>query len=362
MTLIASTRWLRSIGIRDAALGSARKCCFSVVLTGVGIITRDCPAHPSISRLLTAADHEVHRVLRTVPAYEVEALKRRILLEAFDLTAHGLAASAAGVPVLSHTSAAQVLGLAFAVPAEPVVEAQREGRRFTNRRLRLHPLAAPELHRVRAPARGLLRPGALSGAEPDEPDVHLPEGFIPLPGSAPGTVRPARYRAVTSVPWTVLDVALEHGLDLGFPMAEDALHRGLLTPAELREAQDLHPHGHRRRALRLLVELASAVSESAGESLTKLRLHQIGHLARFEQQVEVYDEEGFIARLDFADSGSRTAVEFDGHEKYHLAGDPHAALRRQWRKEQRLRKLRWSVHRVEWAELFDLDRFIAAVL
>ena len=107
----------------------------------------------------------------------------------------------------------------------------------------------------------------------------------------------------------------------------------------------------------LVLSLASALSESPGESWTRLVLAGLGVEA--EQQAEIRGPDGrFVARVDFLVRGERLVIEFDGAMKYDgLEG--RRALVSEKRREDELRSLGYRVVRLTWADLADPGRVLA---
>jgi very-short-patch-repair endonuclease len=97
-----------------------------------------------------------------------------------------------------------------------------------------------------------------------------------------------------------------------------------------------------------MMPLVDGRSESPGES--RLRVHlQLAGIA-VVPQVTVRDEEGeFVARVDFLVEGTQVVIEFDGKVKY--ADGNRATLFEEKRREDRLRRLGYTVIRVTWADL-----------
>lgn len=143
------------------------------------------------------------------------------------------------------------------------------------------------------------------------------------------------------------------GARAGLMAADAALRAGLATGADLSEAVVASRKGAERRmpaACRQVLDLASAASESPGESWTRLVFHGLG-LAQPQQQAMILDEHGaFVARVDFLFHKARLIVEFDGAIKYAGADGP-AALIAEKRREDRLRQLGFRVVRLTWADL-----------
>lgn len=120
---------------------------------------------------------------------------------------------------------------------------------------------------------------------------------------------------------------------LSWPNAVDALFR----------------HARRGRdgvgALRRLVEsrMGEAVDESALERAF-FRAFRSVSLPRPDRQVEIYDEHGFIARVDFAYPGPKIAIELDSR-RFHLNAIAFEADRR---KRNRLELAGWTVLAFTW--------------
>ncbi len=99
-------------------------------------------------------------------------------------------------------------------------------------------------------------------------------------------------------------------------------------------------------------------SESAGESLSRVRLHQ-AHVPAPDLQHEVQGSDGaLIARLDFWWEEQRLAGEFDGLAKYsRLLRDGESTERTilaEKRREQRLFDLGIRVIRWTWSDVTSL--------
>lgn len=173
-------------------------------------------------------------------------------------------------------------------------------------------------------------------------------------------------------------VADGHGARAGIVVADAAVRAGLVSveglrvsagvgerpggavqrpavqrPDVQRPAERPAPPGRRgeRGPFRLVAELASSLSESPGESWTKLVLHGLGYQA--EQQVEIRTAAGQqVGRVDFLIRELRLIVEFDGRVKYEGA-DGAAALVAEKQREDRLRAVGFRIVRLVWADLAD---------
>lgn len=162
----------------------------------------------------------------------------------------------------------------------------------------------------------------------------------------------------TPVAQSVVQLALDHGCTAGVVSADAALHRALVTAADLAE-EVAERAGHRRvqRAVAML-RFVDPGAESPGESRLRITLTAGG--LEVESQYEVVDDLGeLVARADLRVKGSRVLIEFDGRVKY-SDGGVDAVVAEKFR-EDRLRALGWVVVRVTWADLAHPARILAAV-
>lgn len=164
---------------------------------------------------------------------------------------------------------------------------------------------------------------------------------------------------VVSMSRAVVRTALTMGRDCAVVAGDAALHRGLVTRAQLiDEVAMVTPHEGRGRALEAVLPTDES-SESVGESRTRLVLDDLG--LAYETQVVIRDRYGFfVARVDFLVQG--VVVEFDGRVKYERvpdeaerAGqtplDPGQVLWAEKQREDRIRRRGHPVERVIWGEL-----------
>lgn len=168
--------------------------------------------------------------------------------------------------------------------------------------------------------------------------------------------------ATTSLARTVGDLGRLLPLDQATAAGDQALRRGL-DPAEL----DAVLQGGRgcpriARAL-VMARLLDGRSESAGESVSRVRMHE-GGLPRPEPQLVVHDRAGrFVARADFGWPEQRVLGEFDGRVKYGRllrAGQRvEEVVYREKLREDALRDLDWRVVRWTWADLYPGDVVVA---
>ncbi len=176
-----------------------------------------------------------------------------------------------------------------------------------------------------------------------------------------GSTRPAERLMVNGLPViaparAVLESAARSNTEAGLVAADSALHLGKCTREELEETYRSMLYWPDTNKLHLLMYMADALADSAGESRMRHAFWRQG-LPKPVLQYPVRDETGrLIAILDFAWPEHRLWAEFDGRLKYgrllrpgETAGD---AVFREKRREDRVRELlNWRCARVTWDEL-----------
>ena len=163
--------------------------------------------------------------------------------------------------------------------------------------------------------------------------------------------------AVTTVTRTVVDVARTESFESAVVLADAALHHRLTSPTQLRDCLERMGAVAGVRAAFRVLAFADPLSESVGESRSRVVLHGLG-VPSPDLQVRVLRSDGSeIGRCDFGWEPHRTVGEFDGRVKYgrllrpgQEAGD---VVFEEKRREDELRDHRWEVARWTWA---DLDR------
>lgn len=165
------------------------------------------------------------------------------------------------------------------------------------------------------------------------------------------------YRCVPAAV-AIAHVVLRSGVRDGLVPLDAALHSGRVSREDVAAALDalVRRPGDRRRADTVL-DRCSALSESPGETLTRLALVDAGFAVR--SQVSVADDDGSVGRVDLL-VGDRVVVEFDGAVKY-AGADGRDALVAEKRREDRLRALGYTVVRVTWADLARPEVVVARV-
>ena len=153
----------------------------------------------------------------------------------------------------------------------------------------------------------------------------------------------------TSALRTVLDCSRLIRADWAVVIADAALHRGLTSPAELAESASRVRNVTGAARARALPSLCSALSESPGETLLRLRLRRMG--IQPGEQVVLRDVEG-NPRVDFLIDDS-LVLEFDGRAKYTMQADPERAHWEEKQRQDRISEAGYEVLRITWAQLWD---------
>ncbi|PYI38804.1 hypothetical protein CVS30_08190 [Arthrobacter psychrolactophilus] len=134
----------------------------------------------------------------------------------------------------------------------------------------------------------------------------------------------------------------------------------LLKSELLAAAESLPKKAARNRAV-AVIDFASGLSGSAGESFSRVRMAQLGFIAP-ELQHEFELRDGHKALVDFWFKDQRKVGEFDGRAKYlrqDWAGGKHTVDRiiDEKNREDQIRAHNVGVFRWTWAEMKDLVGF-----
>jgi len=161
----------------------------------------------------------------------------------------------------------------------------------------------------------------------------------------------------TVVARTVVDHARSVPFEQGVAAADRALAQGL-DPVLLQLAIEREAGWPGANLARRVVAFADGRSESAGESVSRVVLSELGLLPT-NLQLPVLDGPRFVGRVDFAWPEHRTLAEFDGRVKYgrllEPGEDPGEAVWREKVREDLLRDLGWQVVRWVWSDLAHPD-------
>lgn len=211
-------------------------------------------------------------------------------------------------------------------------------------------LRAREARRIvpAGPASVVLHNLPLFGCPPDLVHVAAPHhggrkarGLVqPLGAHRADDLRVLGGLTVAAPARAILDTARVMSTTAGVVAADAALRRELVSSGDLADVlRTLAGHLGVGRARKVL-ELASADSESPGESWSAVVLDHLG-LPTPQRQQSFADCDGFIGRTDFWWPRSRTVGEFDGRVKYGRANPsgrpPEDVLWDEKRREDRLR-------------------------
>lgn len=215
----------------------------------------------------------------------------------------------------------------------------------------------------------------------DLPPMDLPRVHVTWPGSngrrATTNVHPHRGRlmdddivhldgiAVTSATRTLFDLACTSPPAVSLSAADSALRNRQVTRpgcvALLTRTSKVPGHS---RAVRVL-EFADGRAESVGESITRLRLAQLGIPDPALQVVLVGTSYPTAIRVDLEIVGHRTVVEFDGRVKYgrflRPAQTAADAVFEEKRREDAIRATGRECVRIVWDEL-AAERFRQVLL
>jgi len=125
----------------------------------------------------------------------------------------------------------------------------------------------------------------------------------------------------------------------------------------------LLPNRAARERTLAVINFSSRLSGSAGESLSRAKMHQFGFpVPVLQKQFTLQD--GSDAFVDFWFDGQKTAGEFDGKGKYLRSdwGDGLSIQNRvlkEKRREDQIRALGVNFVRWDWADMMNRERFTA---
>lgn len=161
---------------------------------------------------------------------------------------------------------------------------------------------------------------------------------------------------VTSLARTFVDLARTVSLGQGVAAGDRALRVGMDRAAVSEQLESAKSRKGISRA-RFAASLLDGLSESAGESLSRVLFLNNG-IPSPELQVELYDENGaFVARPDFFWRQYGVVGEFDGKTKYEkLLRDGESAadvIMREKQREEKIKDLGLQIVRWTWDEIFE---------
>lgn len=195
----------------------------------------------------------------------------------------------------------------------------------------VHDVPLDVVHAVR------LRGGAQSG----------PGLRVVRPRAAPPTTRVGDILTVTPEV-AVIQVAGAYGVRAGVVAADSAMHRRLVIPSGLRTELERVHRMDGLRAARVAVSRSRTGAESAGESVLRLVVEDLGYDVELQYPVAGPDGVPF-AYADLRLKGTRSLLEFDGAIKYEGVSGREALVAEKVR-EDRIRRLGWGLERVIWSD------------
>jgi hypothetical protein len=170
---------------------------------------------------------------------------------------------------------------------------------------------------------------------------------------------------VTTPARTAVDIIARSDFAKGVVLADHAIGPGRFkgracSKAELLEEAEQLGSAAKRRWVASVIAFADPRSGTAGESLSRARIHALG-FPEPDLQTSFHDEDGFVARTDFHWRKFRVIGEFDGDAKYlrdEYLGDlsSREAVLAEKKREDRLRALGFVVARWDWATANDPER------
>lgn len=196
--------------------------------------------------------------------------------------------------------------------------------------------------------------GLASAADPVE--VIVPPGIRWSPRSGvrvrEAVLAPQDCVGRAGLRWTTrtrtgLDVVRRGALDDAVVLLDQLASTGVVRLDEVREAALAQPRGRGSRLAREAAQLADGLAESPQETRVRLLLLRAG-LPAPKAQHRVFDDDGFVARVDFAWPELRVVVEYDG--LWHAEPGQFA------RDRQRLNRLVAAGWRVIFVTAVDLYR------
>ncbi len=161
----------------------------------------------------------------------------------------------------------------------------------------------------------------------------------------------------TDLSRTVWDVARLGGVESGVVTADSALRRSPEITDDLQALAREFRHQPRARQAWLTLRLADGRSESAGESVSRVRFVRHG-IPVPDLQFEVIDDNGeVLGRSDFGWEECRHLGEFDGKVKYGKLLRPGEnatdVVVREKRREDKMRGRRYGMTRFTWNSISE---------
>lgn len=155
---------------------------------------------------------------------------------------------------------------------------------------------------------------------------------------------------------TAVDLVRRSGLEDGVVLLDRLVDAGLADLSAVRSAAAELPRGRGSKLAREVTRLADGLAQSPQETRLRLLISRAG-LPPPIAQFRIFDDEGFIARADFAYPDRRIALEYDGI--WH--GEP-GQFAKDRRRLNRLTAAGWRVIFVTAADLLRPERLLARLV
>jgi hypothetical protein len=155
---------------------------------------------------------------------------------------------------------------------------------------------------------------------------------------------------------TAVDLIRRGQLDDGVVLLDRLVHSGIVHLTPVRDAVAALPSCRGSRLARAVVDLADGLAESPPETRLRLLMRRAGLPAPVAQH-RVFDQDGFIARVDFAYPELRLAIEYEGawHGRPGQLGKDRSRL-------NRLFEAGWRVVFVTAADMYDPEGLIRRIV
>lgn len=147
---------------------------------------------------------------------------------------------------------------------------------------------------------------------------------------------------------TIIDCAQEMNFEEGVVLADSALFQGKVSLQELKHKMMAY-NGRNKNKVHRVAEVMSDKAESPGETITRMRLNELG--IRFIEQYEM-QVFGRSYRADFYLPDYGIIIEFDGNIKYTDFGEEHVVVGEERRRERELLNTGVRVFRTTWNDVY----------
>ena len=155
---------------------------------------------------------------------------------------------------------------------------------------------------------------------------------------------------------TAVDLIRRGPMEDGVVLLDRLVYAGMVDLAAVRQAAATLPRCRGSAQARLVSELSDGLAESPPETRLRLLLRRTG-LPAPVAQFRVFDQEGFIGRVDFAYPDLKLAIEYDG--AWHAEPGQFARDRRRL---NRMSAAGWRTLFVTAADMHEPDTLVRRVM